>query len=290
MTGYINDLDFFAREAHRNGAEILVDGAQLVPHRQVNMKPRDQEHRIDYLVFSGHKVYAPFGVGVLVAQKGIFEQGPPETVGGGVVDMVTLEEAYWTDLPDKEEAGTPDITGVVALGKAIELIESVGWDNIIHHESELTEYALTRMKQIPNITLYGDTDPANAANRLGVISFNIRGIHHSLVSAILSYEGGIGVRSGCFCAHMYVQSLLKCESEKQKTIQQKILARDRSDIPGTVRISFGIYNTTTEIDRLIEMLKKISAGDYSKDYIVDREKGEYYPTKFSVDFSQYYAL
>jgi cysteine desulfurase / selenocysteine lyase len=289
VTGYINDLDFFAREAHRNGAEILVDGAQLVPHRPVTMKPRDKEHRIDYLVFSGHKVYAPFGVGVLVAQKKIFEQGPPETVGGGVVDMVTLEDAYWTDLPDKEEAGTPDITGVVALGKAIELLESVGWDNIIRHESELTEYALNKLKKIPNITIYGDTNPSNAANRLGVISFNFRGIHHSLVSAILSYEGGIGVRSGCFCAHMYVQSLLKCEDEKQKVIQQKILARDRSDIPGTVRISFGIYNTISEIDRLIEMLQKIAAGDYSKDYIVDREKGEYYPTKFSVDFSQYFA-
>jgi selenocysteine lyase/cysteine desulfurase len=288
VTGYINDIDFFAREAHRNGAEILVDGAQLVPHRPVKMRSRNKEECIDYMVFSGHKVYAPFGVGVLVAKKQIFEQGPPETVGGGVVDMVTLEDAYWTDLPDKEEAGTPDITGVVALGKAIELLETVGWDNIIRHEAELTEYALEQLQHVPNITIYGDPNPSNAANRLGVISFNIRGMHHSLVSAILSYEGGIGVRSGCFCAHMYVQSLLKCEDEKQRSIQQKILARDRSDIPGTVRISFGIYNTKSEVDRVMEMLKKIAAGDCSKDYIVDKEKGEYFPPKYSIDFSEYY--
>ncbi len=149
VTGYINDIDFFAFEAHKHGAKILVDGAQLVPHRPVDMRSGDSPYHIDYLVFSGHKIYAPFGVGVLVVDKETFEQGEPDSVGGGVVDIVTLEEAYWTDLPDKEEAGTPDIIGVVALGKAIKLFQSIGWEAIIAHETELTSYALRELNEDP---------------------------------------------------------------------------------------------------------------------------------------------
>lgn len=290
VTGYINDLDFFAREAHKVGAEILVDGAQLVPHRPVNMKPHDVERRIDYLVFSGHKIYAPFGVGVLVGHRETFERGDPETVGGGAVDIVTLEEAYWTDLPEKEEAGTPDIIGVIALAKVIRMFQSIGWDEIIRHESELTAYALEQLQQIPSVTVYGDIDPRNASNRLGVISFNVGEVPHALTAAILSYEGAIGVRSGCFCAHTYVKSLLDVSDEDSKELEKQILARDRSNLPGTVRASFALYNTKEEIKRLIEMVAKIAAGDYHKGYVLNKEKGEYAPRDFEIDFQQYYKL
>jgi cysteine desulfurase/selenocysteine lyase len=290
VTGYINDLDFFARESHRVGVKILVDAAQLAPHRRINMKPRDPQHRIDYLVFSGHKMYAPFGVGVLVGDRKTFEQGDPETVGGGMVDMVTLEEAYWTDLPEKEEAGTPDTVGVVALAKAIHMLQSLGWEGIISHEAELTTYALKQLKQMSAVTLYGDTDPANAAQRLGVISFNFGDLPHALVAAILSYEGAIGVRAGCFCAQPYVKSLLHVTVEESKALEKQILSRDRSHVPGAVRISFGLYNTKDEIDRLIEMLSKISSGNYSKQYVLNNEKGEYTPKEFSVDFGEYFEL
>jgi len=290
VTGYINDIDFFAQEAHKRGAKILVDGAQLIPHRPVNMKPHDKQNCIDYLVFSAHKMYAPFGVGVLIGDKETFEQGDPEIVGGGIVDIVTLENAYWTDLPEKEEAGTPDIVGVVALAKVIKMYESLGWDNIIQHESDLTAYALTQLKKIPSVTLFGDTDPNNATKRLGVISLIVGDIPHALVAAILSYEGAIGVRSGCFCAHTYVKCLLHVSQQESKKMEQNILHRDRSHIPGTIRMSFGIYNTKEEIDRFVEMIKKIDAGDYSQDYVLNKEKGEYTPKNFDIDFQKYYQL
>jgi cysteine desulfurase/selenocysteine lyase len=290
VTGYINDLDFFARKAHNVGVKILVDAAQLAPHRPINIKPHDPQHHIDYLVFSGHKMYAPFGVGVLVGDKETFEQGDPETVGGGVVDMVTLEEAYWADLPEKEEAGTPDTVGVVALAKAIHMLQSLGWETIIGHEAELTAYALKKLKEIPAVRLYGDTDPANAAERLGVISFNIGELPHALVAAILNYEGGIGVRSGCFCAQPYVKSILHVSDEDCKAVVQQVLARDRSNTHGAVRISFGLYNTKSEIDRLVEMLSKIASGNYSKDYVLNKEKGEYTPKDFKLDFGEYFEL
>ncbi|MEA1979547.1 MAG: aminotransferase class V-fold PLP-dependent enzyme [candidate division Zixibacteria bacterium] len=290
VSGYITDIDFFAREAHKIGAKIMLDGAQLVPHRPVDMKPNDPECYLDYLVFSAHKMYAPFGVGILVSDNKTFEEGDPQEVGGGVVDIVTLEEAYWTDLPEKEEAGTPDIVGVVALAKVIELFKSVGWKDIIDHESELTAYALNKFNNIKGLTIYGDTDPANASNRLGVISINVENVPHALVASILSYEGGIGVRSGCFCAHIYVRSLLKVDIENCNTMKEEILARDRSNLPGTIRISFGIYNTKKEIDRLIEMLQKIINGDYYKGYILNKEKGEYVPDNFELNFEDYYKI
>ena len=290
VTGYINDLDYFARETHRAGARIMIDAAQLAPHRPINMKPSDPEHKIDFLVFSAHKMYAPFGVGVLIAERPIFEQGDPETVGGGVVDIVTLEEAYWTELPEKEEAGTPDIIGVVALGKAIRMFQQIGWDEIIAHESDLTSYALTALKKVSGVTLYGDDNPANATSRLGVISLNIGNVPHALAAAVLSYEGAIGVRSGCFCAHTYVKCLLNVSAAASKTLEHQILARDRSSIPGTIRMSFGIYNTKQEIDRFVGMARKIASGDFSKDYVLNKEKGEYTPKNFPIDFSKYYSL
>jgi cysteine desulfurase / selenocysteine lyase len=290
VTGYINDLDFFAAEAHKIGARILVDGAQLVPHRQVNVKPHDPNCRIDFLVFSAHKMYAPFGVGVLVADKETFERGDPDSVGGGVVDIVTLENAYWTDLPEKEEAGTPDIVGVVALGKAIKMFQTLGWDAIVRHEADLTSYALTELARIPEVTLYGDVDPGTAINRLGVISLNVGKVPHSLAAAILSYEGGIGVRSGCFCAHTYVKELLKVNPRDSKALELQILSRDRSQIPGAIRCSFGLYNTFEEIDSLVAMLKKIAAGEYAQGYILNKEKGDYAPPNFKLEFEKYFRL
>jgi cysteine desulfurase/selenocysteine lyase len=290
VSGYINDIDYFARETHRHGAKLVVDGAQLVPHRPVDVKADDSEVRIDCLVFSAHKMYAPFGVGVLVADREIFETGDPTEVGGGMVDIVTLEEAYWADLPEKEEAGTPDIVGVVALGKAIRLLQSLGWENIINHESKLTAYALSRLEEIRGVKLYGDTDPANASKRLGVVSFNVGDIPHALTSAILSYEGGIGVRAGCFCAHTYVKELLQISPERAREYEAEIMARDRSRLPGAVRASFGIYNTQDEVDALIEMIRQIAAHDYIGEYVMDKEKGEYTPKSFSYNYQEYFHL
>lgn len=290
VSGYINDLDYFAETTHRAGAKILVDGAQLVPHRQVNMKPDDPVHKLDYLVFSAHKMYAPFGVGVIVGERDCFEQGDPSDVGGGVVDIVTLEEAYWTDLPEKEEAGTPDIVGVVALGRAIRMFERLGWDAVIEHEAALTAYALSKLRDIPGVILYGDTNPENARNRLGVISFNVKDVPHALTAAILSYEGAIGVRAGCFCAHTYVKELMQITPEQAQKYELEILKRDRSHLPGAVRASFGLYNTVEEVDRLVETVSLIARGGYHQHYELDKERGEYHPQGLAFDFVKYFRF
>lgn len=288
VTGYINDIDYFATISHQAGAKILVDEAQLVPHRPIDMKSVNDLAHIDYLVFSAHKMYAPFGIGVLIGDRKTFEMGDPDTVGGGAVDIVTLEDAYWTDLPEKEEAGTPDIIGVVALSSAIKMFKQLGWDNIIGHEAKLTAHALRELSKIPEVTIYGDANPDTARERLGVISFNIKDVPYALAAAVLNYEGAIGVRSGCFCAHTYVRNLLKTNKEEEKRMMDDILARDRSRLPGAIRASIGIYNTIEEVDELVRMIKKIADKDFSKGYELDKEKGEYRPRDFNIDFSEYF--
>jgi cysteine desulfurase/selenocysteine lyase len=290
VTGYLNDIHRFAEAAHDAGAQILIDAAQLCPHRPVSMRPIDDPGHLDYLVFSAHKMYAPFGIGLLVGLRETFEEGDPETVGGGMVDIVNLEEAYWAELPDKEEAGTPDIVGVMALARMIEIINEVGWDDIIRHEADLTAYALERLAGHEWAEVYGDRDPSRAAGRLGVISFNVKGVPHNLAAAILNYEGGIGVRAGCFCAHTYVKKLLHIDPLTEKQYEEEIRRRNRSNIPGTIRMSFGLYNTREEIDRLCTMVERIGRGEYSGTYKLNVERGEYYPEGYTVDFREFFAM
>jgi len=288
VTGYINPIHECARKVHEAGTQIAVDAAQLAPHRPIDIKPKQDPEHIDYLSFSAHKMYAPYGIGVLVGDKSAFQFGTPDDVGGGTADIVDLESAYWKDLPEREEAGTPDIIGVVALAQVIRLLQAVGFDQIIKHETKLTIYALKRLNEFPEIIIYGDHNPKNAHNRLGVIAFNIKGMSHALVSAILSYEGGIGVRNGCFCAHPYVKCLLGVKPEDAKKIEKMIIDRDRSEVPGAVRISFSIYNTKEEIDHFIGILQKIIKKEYKGKYILNKERGEYYPEGFEFNFPEFF--
>jgi selenocysteine lyase/cysteine desulfurase len=288
VTGYINPVHTYARWAHAAGAKIFVDAAQLAPHRPIDMRPQANPEHLDYLAFSAHKMYAPFGLGVLAGERKTFERGDPDMVGGGTVDIVSLEEAYWADLPDKEEAGTPDIVGAVALGAAIKLIEELGWEAIIEHEAELTTRALEKLGAIAGVRLYGDTNPATAYDRLGVISFGVNGLHHALVAAILSYEWAIGTRNGCFCAHPYVKSLLHISAKEGREMEKRILNRDRSVLPGTVRASFGIYNTREDVDTLCEAVAAIARGEYRKDYQLNVERGEYYRDDVKETFTEYF--
>jgi selenocysteine lyase/cysteine desulfurase len=173
-------------------------------------------------------------------------------VGGGTVDIVTHDFIRWTVPPHKEEAGSPNIIGVVALAAAIRNLEMIGMENVERYEKCLTNYALQRIRNIPGIKLYGNKE--DCQDRVAIIPFNIEGIPHGVLAKILSYEGGIAVRNGCFCAQPYVQRLLKISSEEiRKRIDDPTLEH-----PGMVRVSFGIYNHYGEIDILIQMLQKIS--------------------------------
>ncbi len=290
VTGWVNDIHHLAEICHRYGTKILVDGAQLIPHRPVDMRPQDDPGHIDFLAFSAHKIYAPFGTGVLIGDADVFAEGDPDYVGGGTVDIVTLDYTYWTDVPEKEEAGTPNVVGVIALAKALLVMEELGMDQVAAHEEQLTRYALQRLREIPEVTIYGSDDPTETSHRLGVISFNVNGLPNNLVAAVLNYEGGIGVRNGCFCAHPYIKCLLNIDEQASRRLEQQILQHDRSQLPGAVRVSFGIYNDESEIDVLIELLKRIAKRNWKGDYVVDRRTGEYHPRGFSIDFARYFTF
>lgn len=255
VTGYRNPIYKIAELAHRYGAKICVDGAQLVPHAPVDMRPTPSPEHIDFLAFSAHKMYAPFGTGVLIGPREFFEQGAPEYTGGGTVRMVTSDRVFWDAPPHKEEAGTPNIMGVVALVAAIKTISNIGMRKVQNHEERLVEYAYTKLQGMEGLTLYGGTplDSPHSSQRISVIPFNIVGIHHNDVAERLSREGGIAVRSGCFCAQPYVQRLLHIP----KKDMERYIANPYLPHPGMVRASFGLYNTQEEINEFVDHLGKI---------------------------------
>ncbi len=290
VTGFVQPIHRLARKAHAAGARILVDAAQLAPHRRVDMLPDDHPEHLDFVTLSAHKMYAPYGTGALVGPKEVFLHEPPEYRGGGTVDIVTLDEVHWAGLPDREEAGSPNVVGAVAMAIAARTLMEVGMEAIAAHEEHLIAYTLERLREVKGIHIYGESDPARAGEKVGVIPFNLAGISHFLLSAILGYEGGIGVRSGCFCAHPYVVHLLDLNEAESYRWRTQMLAGDKSEMPGMVRISFGCYNNTDDVDRLIAMLQRVARGDYHGDYVLDRATGEYRPRDFQEPLEDYFSL
>jgi cysteine desulfurase / selenocysteine lyase len=290
VSGYLQPIHRLARKAHAAGARILVDAAQLAPHRRVDMRPDDDPEHLDFVVLSAHKMYAPYGTGALIGPKAFFLQSPPEYRGGGTVDIVTLDEVYWAGEPDRDEAGSPNVVGAVAMAVAAQVLMEVGMDAIAAHEEHLVTYALERLREVPGIQIYGQSDPAKAHEKVGVIPFNLAGVSHFLVAAILGYEGGIGVRSGCFCAHPYVVHLLQLNDHESDRWRDQMLGGDKSEMPGMVRASFGCYNNTEDVDHLIDMLQRIARGDYDGEYILDRASGEYFPANYREQMEQYFLL
>jgi len=290
VTGYINPIHHLAECAHAVGAQIVVDCAQLAPHRKIDMLPPDNPKHFDYVAISGHKMYAPLGTGALIGRRDTFERGDPDLTGGGTVEIVTLDEVVWADPPDREEAGSPNTVGAVALAAAIKQLEALGMDNVAQHEADLTAYALIKLAEVPGLKIFGDKNPKNANERLGVIPLKIDTIPHFLVAAILGYEFGIGVRSGCFCAHPYILHLLELTSSEAEAVRDTMLAGDKSDMPGLVRASFGLYNTFEDIDALVEALHKISKGDYTGEYVQDDSTGEFTPKGWQPIYDDYFSL
>jgi selenocysteine lyase/cysteine desulfurase len=180
--------------------------------------------------------------------------------------------------------------GAVALAAAIRQLETIGMAEVARHEAELTSYALERLPDVPGIHLFGDTSPDRATERLGVIPFHLKNISHFLAAAVLGHEFGIGVRSGCFCAHPYILHLLGLNEAEAHTVRANILAGDRSNMPGLIRASFGLYNTIEEIDILVDALTQISRGTYRGKYVQDRASGEYKPQDWQPEFSRYFSI
>ncbi len=288
VTGYINPLARLAEKAHAAGAMFFADCAQLAPHRKVNMGALSDPSHLDFIAISAHKMYAPFGSGALVGRRDVFAQGDPDQRGGGTVEIVTLDDVVWAGPPDRDEAGSPNTVGAVALAAAIRQLEKIGMDVVAQHEADLTAYALRRLPAVPGLHLFGDTDPENAAARLGVLPLMLEHVPHFLAAAVLGYEFGIGVRSGCFCAHPYILHLLGLTGDEALMVRQRMLAHDKSEMPGLLRASFGLYNTTDEVDRLVEALTSIANGKYQGSYTQNIASGEYLPAGWHPDFSQYF--
>ncbi|EAF8225941.1 cysteine desulfurase [Listeria monocytogenes] len=226
VLGTITPIKEIAAIAHQFGAVILVDGAQAVPHMEVDVVDLDA----DFYAFSGHKMMAPTGIGALYGKRELLDAMEPTEFGGEMIDFVELYDSTWKELPWKFEAGTPIIGGAIALGAAIDYLAEVGLNNIHAHEQVLASYAIEEMSKIEGITIYG---PNDASKRCGLVTFNLEGAHPHDIATILDEEG-IAIRAGHHCAQPLMKWL---------------------DVSSTARASFYIYNTKEEIDALIDGLK-----------------------------------
>ncbi|QDV20430.1 putative cysteine desulfurase [Gimesia panareensis] len=225
VLGTINPVEEMARLAHEAGALFFVDGAQSVPHLPVNVV----ESEIDFLAFSGHKIFGPSGIGVLYGRQALLENLPPFLFGGNMISEVHLDESKWARLPARFEAGTPAITQAIALGTAIDYVTELGFDAIEEQEHHLSQYALEKLLAVPGLEIYG---PQELARRGAIFSFNIAGAHPEDLATLLDRRG-IAVRHGHHCTMPLHQHL---------------------QIPASVRASLCFYNTTEDIDALIEAI------------------------------------
>ena len=268
VTGWLTPIEEIITAAHERGVRVLVDGAQLAPHRPL---PVDA----DFVAWSGHKMYAPFGSGVLVGPRSAFADGDPFLAGGGAVDLVDLDEVVWTEPPDREEAGSPNVIGAVAMDAAIGMIEDVGWDAIIAHDDELAIQLRRGLAAIDGVRVFG---PGLDTPTLPLAAFGIEGIDHALVAARLSAEHGIGVRHGCFCAHPYLLRLLGLSVDEVQRFRAAVLRGDKREVPGAVRASAGIGTSAVDVERLLNAVAGIAAGDPAPvDYEQDEHTGDYWP-------------
>jgi selenocysteine lyase/cysteine desulfurase len=263
VTGYLPDIHRIARMAHRHGARILVDAAQLLAHQRIDVRPPEDPGHLDFLAAAGHKAYAPFGSSFLFAPRDLCDAAPPYIPAGGTVVWVTEDDALYAKSPDRHEGGTPNIAGAIALAASLRFLEEAGLAAIREHERVLTERALTGLLALEGVKVLGDPDPTH---RLGVLSFTIEGVPHELVATILNREAAIAVRNGCFCAHPYLHRLLGIEDTSD--LRRRLEAGEEVELPGAVRPTLGIYNTEQEVEELLRMVRLIRdrkwIGDYGK--------------------------
>jgi cysteine desulfurase/selenocysteine lyase len=231
VLGTINPVARIAARAHRTGARVLIDAAQSVPHLPVDVQALD----VDFMAFSGHKMLGPTGIGVLWARKEILQAMPPFLGGGDMIKSVHLRESEWNEIPHKFEAGTPNMAHAIGLGAAVDYLEGLGMDNVLAHEQAMAAYALERLAEVPELTIYGPP----AGDRGGVVTFNLLRdgellIHPHDLASILDREG-VAIRAGHHCA----QPLMEYYG-----------------VPATARASFYVYNAEQEVDWLVEALLK----------------------------------
>lgn len=226
VLGTINPVKDIIDFSHERGVPVLIDAAQSIPHLKIDVQDMD----CDFLVFSGHKVYGPTGVGVLYGKRSILEKMPPYQGGGEMIQTVSFEKTTFNELPYKFEAGTPDFVSTVAMAEALDYVDNIGMNNIATYEKELLDYCTEQIKEIPGMRIYG-----NAREKSAVISFLVGDIHHYDMGMLLD-KLGIAVRTGHHCAEPLMHSL---------------------GIQGAVRASFSFYNTKEEVDVLVAGIRRV---------------------------------
>ncbi len=290
VTGIANDWPRLAELAHQHGGYIIVDAAQSVAHQAVDLSSLPDAQQPDFWVFSAHKLYTPMGPGVLVAKRSaIFELSGQDLGGGSVSDVSLFDYQLLDTLPDREQSGTPNIVGAVALAAVMQSLKSAGLTTIEAQERALMGDLLERLKHLPGVTVYGDTE----LNRLGAVSFNLEGIPQSLLAAVLNDYYGIAVRNECFCAHPYVSELLKTElweldldGLSDDEVEQKV-----NQHRGMVRASISHYSSAADIDALCSALTDIAArikesSSYDSKHYDPLADGSFKHKTFAIDWQQ----
>jgi selenocysteine lyase/cysteine desulfurase len=270
VTGEVMPVAAMARIAHAHGALISVDAAQLAPHRPIDMAAMG----IDCLALSGHKMYAPFGAGALVVRTDLVDEAEPLLAGGGAVDFVTLDDVLWTAMPDRLEAGSPNVLGAVALGVAATTLSAAGMERITDHESSRLARLKSACARLPRVRVLRLWD-GPGIDRLGVVTFTVEGMHHALVAAALSAEHAIGVRHGCFCAHPYITQLLGIDTAAASSVRSSLRRGERAHIPGAVRASFGIGTSDDDVDALVSALTALLERGPRLEYRQDEHTGDF---------------
>ena len=284
VTGWLPPVEAICDAAHQRGVPVVLDAAQLAPHRPLPPGP-------DFVAFSGHKLYAPFGAGALIGPRSTFADGDPFLAGGGAVDLVDIDEVIWTDPPEREEAGSPNVVGAVAFDAAMAELSAIGWEAVVAHEARLSEMLRRGLADIDGVRVLGPQWVAGSAagtggaagvtggaDGLAVAAFTVEGVHHALVAARLSAEWGIGVRHGCFCAHPYLLRLLGLGPGAVAEARRQVLAGDRRHIPGAVRASCGLGTTEDDVAALLTAVADVAGGSAPPvPYVQDPVTGDFFP-------------
>jgi selenocysteine lyase/cysteine desulfurase len=273
VSGEVWPVAELAELAHAHGAQLFVDAAQLAAHRPIDMAGAG----IDLLALSGHKLYAPFGAGALVGDGRRLREKEPLLHGGGAIELVTPDDVIWADVPQRDEAGSPNVVGAVALAAACRALLDLRMETVAAHERALADRLWGALPGVPGLrrlTLWPDE-----VDRVGIATFNLDGYRHPLLAAILSAEHAIGVRHGCFCAHPLMTRLLGVPDDEVDRLAAELRAGRRPGLPGAVRASLGLGTTPHDIDRLINALLEVAATGPRSRYLRVADVDEYQPER-----------